>query len=159
MPGTLLSWVLLQMSGTFYKQSVSFFGHTTDNTSKCSGLLTLSLSSAGLWHPALSWTKWSWLLSFGWKNSMQTVSSGPDFQWRTQLLRHGKSCISMHLSTFKSPECPNFPPAKTDCKLPILLLRSSSSSFILDHFALHKLNKTNSCIYAKANLSFFVNFK
>lgn len=136
MPGTLLSWVLLQMSGTFYKQSVSFFGHTTDNTSKCSGLLTLSLSSAGLWHPALSWTKWSWLLSFGWKNSMQTVSSGPDFQWRAQLLRHGKSCISMHLSTLRVLNVPIFPLQRqtANCRFSCYALPQVLLYLIILHF-------------------------
>lgn len=153
MPGTLLSWVLLQMSGTFHKQSVSFFGHATDNTSKCSGLLTLSVfcrsaASSSLLNQmtvaAILWMEkcyanrviWAWF----------PVKGTTTKRWEI-----------LHIDAFKyfkSPECPNFPPAKTDCKLPFLLLRSSSSSFILDNFALHKLNKTNSCIYAKANLSF-----
>lgn len=65
-----------------------------------------------------------------------------------------KTWLILKIFTFKqinNPDCPQFPMALSQCKLPFFLFtRKDLLYFIILHF----INWINSCIYAKAELSF-----
>lgn len=76
MPGALVPWELLQMRG----RKMSKWCHVKKHlTTQMHAKPLFIVFPAGLCHPALSWTKWTWLLSFGREDALQGLSSEPNF--------------------------------------------------------------------------------